>query len=88
MVRDLNQNLIVYPVLLAEAGQAPGESDAAGSRGANLYSSILNIKAVHFLAVFALIYIGTEVTLGGWCIRAQGLRLVLTWLYQDGLLRL
>ncbi|KAK0234023.1 MFS transporter [Armillaria fumosa] len=55
-------------VLLAEAGQVPGESDAAGSRGANLYSSILNIKAVHFLAVFALIYIGTEVTLGGWIV--------------------
>ncbi|PBL00129.1 MFS general substrate transporter [Armillaria gallica] len=55
-------------VLLTEAGQAPGESDAAGSRGANLYSSILNIKAVHFLAVFALIYIGTEVTLGGWIV--------------------
>ncbi|KAK0234035.1 MFS general substrate transporter [Armillaria fumosa] len=55
-------------VLLAEVGQAPGESDAAGSRGANLYSSILNIKAVHFLAFFALIYIGTEVTLGGWIV--------------------
>ncbi len=40
------------------------------------------------LPFFALIYIGTEVTLGGWCIRAQDLRLVLTWLYQDGLLRL
>ncbi|KAK0435326.1 major facilitator superfamily domain-containing protein, partial [Desarmillaria tabescens] len=55
-------------VLLAEAGQEPGESDAAGSRGANLYRSILNIKAVHFLAIFALIYIGTEVTLGGWIV--------------------
>ncbi|KAK0213943.1 hypothetical protein IW262DRAFT_1279103, partial [Armillaria fumosa] len=56
--------------LLAEAGQAPEESDAAGSRSANLYRSILNTKVVHFLAVFAFIYIGTEVTLGGWCIRA------------------
>ncbi|SJL13468.1 uncharacterized protein ARMOST_16912 [Armillaria ostoyae] len=54
--------------LLAEAGQAPEESDAAGSRGANMYRSILNIKAVHFLAIFALIYIGTEVTLGGWIV--------------------
>ncbi|KAK0495180.1 MFS general substrate transporter [Armillaria luteobubalina] len=55
-------------VLLVEAGQAPEESDAAGSRSANLYRSILNTKAVHFLAVFALIYIGTEVTLGGWIV--------------------
>ncbi|KAK0224600.1 MFS general substrate transporter, partial [Armillaria nabsnona] len=55
-------------VLLAEAGQAPGESNAAESRGANLYRSILNIKAVHFLAFFALIYLGTEVTVGGWAV--------------------
>ncbi|KAK0489430.1 MFS general substrate transporter [Armillaria novae-zelandiae] len=55
-------------VLLAEAGQAPGESDAARPRDANLYSSILNIKAVHFLAIFSLIYIGTEITLGGWIV--------------------
>ncbi|KAK0480368.1 MFS general substrate transporter [Armillaria novae-zelandiae] len=38
------------------------------SRSANLYRSILNTKAVHFLAVFAFIYIGTEVTLGGWIV--------------------
>ncbi|KAK0443863.1 hypothetical protein EV421DRAFT_1709735 [Armillaria borealis] len=55
-------------VLLVEAGQAPGESDAAGSRGANLYNLILNVKAMHFFAVFALIYIRTEVTLGGWIV--------------------
>ncbi|KAK0430882.1 MFS general substrate transporter, partial [Armillaria borealis] len=55
-------------VLLAEAGQATGESDVAGSRAANLYKSILNINAVHFLAIFALIYIGTEVTVGGWIV--------------------
>ncbi|KAK0184619.1 MFS general substrate transporter [Armillaria mellea] len=50
------------------AGQAPAESHALESRGENLYRSILSIKAVHFLAVFALIYIGTEVTLGGWIV--------------------
>ncbi|KAK0433511.1 hypothetical protein EV421DRAFT_1910012 [Armillaria borealis] len=49
-------------VLLIDAGQAPGESDAAGSWGVNLYSSILNIKAIRLLAVFTLINIGTEVT--------------------------
>ncbi|PBK76412.1 hypothetical protein ARMSODRAFT_1011663 [Armillaria solidipes] len=69
-------------VLLIEAGHVPGESDAAGSWGANLYSSILNVKAVRLLAVFTLIYIGIE---GGWCIRVRDLLLMV---YQVGLLHL
>ncbi|SJL13417.1 uncharacterized protein ARMOST_16860 [Armillaria ostoyae] len=59
-------------VSLQDAGCSPhrGGSGAWGIRyrrilGANLYSSILNIDAVRLLAVFTLIYIGTE---GGWIV--------------------
>lgn len=51
-----------YAEVMAEAGHAPAEtSDAAGSK----YKQIMGIRAVHFLACWALIYVGVEVTLGG-----------------------
>ncbi|KAJ3804739.1 MFS general substrate transporter [Lentinula aff. lateritia] len=34
----------------------------------NLYRQIFNIKAVHYLALFAFIYVGVEVTIGGWIV--------------------
>ncbi len=49
--------------VLAEAGQHPVEGE--GQTGQNIYRAIFGIKSVHFLAIFALIYIGVEVTLGG-----------------------
>lgn len=43
-------------------GQEPAEANSITD---SAFSQILNIKAVHFLAFFALIYIGVEVTVGG-----------------------
>ncbi|KAL0067464.1 hypothetical protein AAF712_005452 [Marasmius tenuissimus] len=47
--------------------------DHAATRRANagagsVYRQIFGIRAVYFLAVFALIYIGIEVTVGGWIV--------------------
>ncbi|KAF9013471.1 major facilitator superfamily domain-containing protein [Cyathus striatus] len=59
--------------ILAEAGQFPSQepnqhiAGGAQTQG-SLYRQILTIKAVHFLALFALIYVGVEVTLGGWIV--------------------
>ncbi|KAH8104025.1 MFS general substrate transporter [Cristinia sonorae] len=49
----------------AEEGQAPGEADNARQ---SKYRQILNLRVVHFLSVWALIYVGVEVTLGGWIV--------------------
>ena len=51
--------------LLAEGGQEPLEGEDSVSAGRNMYRAILGIRSVHYMAIFALIYIGTEVTLGG-----------------------
>ncbi|KAI0078318.1 MFS general substrate transporter, partial [Panus rudis PR-1116 ss-1] len=51
--------------VLAEAGQAATESDASQE---SKYRQILGIRTVHLLSVFALIYVGVEVTLGGWIV--------------------
>ncbi len=51
--------------IFADAGQEPAEGESTADGGRNLYRAIFGIKSVHFLAFFALIYIGTEVTLGG-----------------------
>jgi fucose permease len=52
---------IIHAELLTESGHEPNENRNAGSK----YGQIFRIKAVHLLALFALIYVGTEVTLGG-----------------------
>ncbi|KAF8911268.1 MFS general substrate transporter [Mucidula mucida] len=54
--------------IFADAGQEPAEGESTADGGRNLYRAIFGIKSVHFLAFFALIYIGTEVTLGGWIV--------------------
>ncbi|CAL1699272.1 unnamed protein product [Somion occarium] len=51
--------------VLAEAGQAAVEADSTRE---SKYRQILGIKTVHFLSIFALIYVGVEVTLGGWIV--------------------
>ena len=33
--------------------------------GSNKYKQIMGLREVHFLALFALIYVGVEVTMGG-----------------------
>ncbi|KAF8900936.1 major facilitator superfamily domain-containing protein [Mucidula mucida] len=50
---------------LAQIGQPPGD------RGTSEHSKIrqiLSIKTVHLLAAFALVYVGAEVTVGGWIV--------------------
>lgn len=59
----------------------PGEVDAAGR---SKYGQILGIKTVHFLAIFALIYVGVEVTLGGRSTRYFPLFIRSDWIQQDG----
>ena len=46
---------------MAEVGEAPEAETSGGSK----YRQILGISAVHYLACWALIYVGVEVTLGG-----------------------
>ena len=51
--------------VMAETGEAPAEPDTTGS---SKLRQILTMGTVHFLAVWALIYVGVEVTLGGWIV--------------------
>ena len=49
---------------LAEIGQNPPREETEESSG-NKYSQMFKLKSLHLMAVFILIYIGVEVTLGG-----------------------
>lgn len=51
--------------VLAEAGQTAGEANTSTE---NVYHQILRLKEVHLLSIFCLIYVGIEVTLGGWIV--------------------
>jgi len=51
--------------ILEEIGQPPKER---GTSEQNHYSQIMSQRAVHMMAIFILIYIGIEVTLGGWIV--------------------
>ncbi|KAL1743343.1 major facilitator superfamily domain-containing protein [Schizophyllum fasciatum] len=54
-------------VVMAKAGLgSPAEDEVPA--GGNLYRQIFRIRTVWLLAAFALIYIGVEVTLGGWIV--------------------
>lgn len=55
----------VLLVLLANAGQLVLHQTGGAQRGGNLYKEIFSMRAVHYMAIFALIYIGVEVTVGG-----------------------
>ncbi|KAH9846506.1 MFS general substrate transporter [Lenzites betulinus] len=52
---------------LAEIGQAPVHNDTEGSGGSK-YKQIFRLRALHLIAFFILIYVGVEVTLGGWIV--------------------
>ncbi|KAL1937871.1 hypothetical protein VTO73DRAFT_12764 [Trametes versicolor] len=52
---------------LAEIGQAPS-SDERESADGSKYKQMFRLRALHLLAFFVLIYIGVEVTLGGWIV--------------------
>ncbi|KAJ7194833.1 MFS general substrate transporter [Mycena pura] len=54
---------------LAQIGQTVGEKDRApGDEGQSHFRQILSTKAVHLLALFLFVYVGTEVTIGGWIV--------------------
>ncbi|KAJ7478671.1 major facilitator superfamily domain-containing protein [Mycena galericulata] len=50
---------------LARIGQATGEK---GSSEESHLRQIISIKAVHLLALFLFVYVGVEVTIGGWIV--------------------
>ena len=47
---------------MEDEGEIGTDADAVSS---NKYKQIVTLREVHFLALFALIYVGVEVTLGG-----------------------
>lgn len=52
--------------IMAEEGNTPAEPvGGAAGNVRNKYRQILGLGAVHWLSLFALIYVGVEVTLGG-----------------------
>ncbi|RDX47216.1 MFS general substrate transporter [Lentinus brumalis] len=52
-------------VILEESGEKGTDDEATNT---NKYKQILSLKEVHFIAAFALIYVGVEVTMGGWSV--------------------
>ena len=50
---------------LARIGQQPQEKSTSTD---NNFKQIFRQKNVHILAVFSLIYVGVEVTIGGWIV--------------------
>ncbi|KAJ3800932.1 MFS general substrate transporter [Lentinula aff. detonsa] len=50
---------------LAQIGQEPGEK---GTSEHSHFRQIMSLKTVHLLAVFILVYVGVEVTVGGWIV--------------------
>ncbi|KAF8827748.1 hypothetical protein HHX47_DHR4000377 [Lentinula edodes] len=71
---------------LVEIGQEPGEK---GTSEHSHFRQIMSLKSVHLLAVFILVYVGVEVTVGGWIVTfiqtVRGLiigRIVLLWVNQ------
>ncbi|KAG0699326.1 MFS general substrate transporter [Suillus ampliporus] len=50
---------------LAQSGQPTGEK---GTSESSQFSQIFRLKEVHLLAFFILVYVGVEVTVGGWMV--------------------
>ncbi|KAJ7683015.1 major facilitator superfamily domain-containing protein [Mycena rosella] len=50
---------------LVTIGEAPGET---GTSEHSTFRQILSLKTVHLLAFFILVYVGVEVTIGGWIV--------------------
>ncbi|TFK38015.1 major facilitator superfamily domain-containing protein [Crucibulum laeve] len=50
---------------LSQIGQEAGEK---GTSEHSAFRQILSLKAVHLLAFFILVYVGVEVTIGGWIV--------------------
>jgi len=50
---------------LAQIGQATEENEAVGN---SKYKEMFRLKGLHLLAFFTLVYVGVEVTIGGWIV--------------------
>ncbi|KAF8877279.1 MFS general substrate transporter [Infundibulicybe gibba] len=50
---------------LERIGQSAGEKDTSQD---TKFRQIMSLKSVHFLAFFILVYVGIEVTIGGWIV--------------------
>ena len=62
LVFHIRQTAHAIAEIKAEAGDLRPEPEVVST---NKYKQIFGIREVHFLSVFALIYVGTEVTIGG-----------------------
>ncbi|KAF7319043.1 MFS domain-containing protein [Mycena chlorophos] len=51
---------------LHRIGQRPQEELATSTNERSNFGQIFSLRAVHLLAFFALLYVGVEVTIGGW----------------------
>ncbi|KAF9042586.1 MFS general substrate transporter [Hymenopellis radicata] len=58
-------NLKDLDTCLTRIGNPPGDHDT-NARGK--FQQILRLKTAHLLAIFTLVYVGTEVTIGGWIV--------------------
>ena len=56
---------IPLPECLALIGQAPPAKSASAESN---FRQIFRLKHLHLLAVFVLVYVGVEVTIGGWIV--------------------
>jgi fucose permease len=54
--------------IMKDAGIEPTENDSSGSAAQNHYRQIALSPILHVFAAFSLIYVGAEVTLGGWIV--------------------
>ena len=59
--RPIEELLKAWAEIMREAGRVPEDTGAQE----NLYHQIMRLKEVHYLAVFSLIYVGVEVSIGG-----------------------
>ncbi|KAF8813139.1 MFS general substrate transporter [Phlegmacium glaucopus] len=54
---------------LLQAGEIiPDKNPNSGSEGSGTFKKVVTTRAVHLLAIFILIYVGVEVTIGGWIV--------------------
>ena len=60
-----SQSHFSFTDILLDAGQEPSTDVGLIESGGNKYKQIFALRAVPLLIIFALIYIGVEVTLGG-----------------------
>ncbi|KAL1695421.1 major facilitator superfamily domain-containing protein [Schizophyllum commune] len=58
--------LRTYNELMASAGYEP--PDAGSANETSKYRQLMRLPTVHLTALFCFIYVGTEVTLGGWIV--------------------